>query len=45
MLEYQAMLEDLEELESVRAYAAAKSSGEQAIPFEQVIEENQGSCK
>jgi len=39
MREYQAMLEDLEELESVRAYDAAKSSGEQAIPFEQAIEE------
>jgi hypothetical protein len=37
--EYQAMLEDLEELESVRAYDAAKSSGEPAIPFEQAIEE------
>jgi hypothetical protein len=37
--EYQAMLEDLEELESVRAYDAAKASGEQAIPFELAIEE------
>jgi hypothetical protein len=35
--EYQTLLEDLEELESVRAYDAAKASGEQPIPFEQAI--------
>jgi hypothetical protein len=35
--EYQTLLEDLEELESVRAYDAAKASGERPIPFEQAI--------
>lgn len=29
----------LEELESIRAYDAAKSSGNKAIPFEQAVEE------
>jgi hypothetical protein len=32
-------MEELEELESIRAYDAAKSSGEEAIPFEQAIKE------
>jgi uncharacterized protein (DUF433 family) len=32
---YQKMLDDLEELESVRAYDAAKASADEAIPFEQ----------
>ncbi len=34
LTEYQSMLEDLEELESIRAYDVAKASGEKAIPFE-----------
>jgi len=33
--DYQRILDELEELESVRAYDAAKSSGEKPIPFEQ----------
>lgn len=33
--EYRVILEELEELESLRAYDAAKASGEEAIPFEQ----------
>lgn len=36
---YQKILEDLEELESIRAYDAAKASGEEAIPFEQALQE------
>ena len=32
--EYRKLLEDLEELESIRAYDAAKSSGDEGIPFE-----------
>lgn len=36
---YQKLLEDLEELESIRAYDAAKSSGDAAIPFEKAIRE------
>jgi hypothetical protein len=37
--EYQAVLEDLEELEAVRAYDAAKTTGEKATPLEQAIAE------
>lgn len=36
---YRKMLEELEELESIRAYDKAKASGEGAIPFEQAIRE------
>lgn len=35
--DYQKLLEELEELESIRAYDAAKASGDEAIPFEQTI--------
>ena len=35
----QKALEDLEELESIRAYDDAKLSSDEAIPFEQAIEE------
>jgi hypothetical protein len=31
--EYEKLLEDLEELDSIRAYDAAKNSGETAIPL------------
>ncbi len=31
---YQKLLEDLEELESIRAYDQAKSRDDEAIPFE-----------
>ena len=37
--EYERLLEDLEELEAIRAYDAAKSSGETPIPFEQAVQE------
>ena len=37
--EYNKLLQELEELESIRAYDATKSSGDEAIPFEQAIEE------
>ena len=37
--EYREMLEQLEELESSRAYDLAKASGDEAIPFEQAIQE------
>jgi hypothetical protein len=37
--EYQEILEDLEELESIRAYDAAKTSDDEAIPFEQALRE------
>jgi len=37
--EYNKVLEELEELESIRAFDTAKSSGDEAIPFEQAVEE------
>lgn len=37
--EYQSILEQLEELESIRAYDVAKASGEKAILFEQAVQE------
>ncbi len=37
--EYQRILEELEELESIRAYDAAKTSKEEAIPFAQAVNE------
>ncbi len=37
--DYQKLLEELEELESIRAYDAAKASDDEAIPFEQAIKE------
>ncbi len=36
---YRKMLADLEELESVRAFDAAKASGERGIPFEDAVRE------
>ncbi len=35
--EYQRILEELEELEAMRAYDAAKASGEKPVPFDRVI--------
>ena len=37
--DYRRILDELEELESIRAYDVAKASGDEAIPFEQAIEE------
>ena len=37
--DYHKLLDELEELESLRAYDAAKASEEKAIPFEQAIAE------
>ena len=37
--EYHKILEELEELASIRAYDKAKTSGGEAIPFEKAIEE------
>ena len=39
MDEYRSLLEDLEELESIRAFDAAKASNDEAVPFEQAIRE------
>jgi hypothetical protein len=35
--EYRKLLEELEELETIRAYDAAKAAKEQPIPFEQAV--------
>ncbi len=43
--DYRKMLEDLEELYSIRAYDAVKSSAESPIPFRQAIEEIERSRK
>ncbi len=37
--EYEKLLEELEELEGIRACDEAKALGEEAIPLEQAIEE------
>jgi hypothetical protein len=36
---YRELLAELEELESIRAYDAAKASGDEAVPFEQAVAE------
>jgi len=43
--EYERLLEDLEELEAIRAYDAAKASKEAPIPFEQAVREIERSRK
>ena len=37
--EYRKLLDALEELESIRAYDAAKGSGEKPVPFERAVED------
>jgi hypothetical protein len=37
--DYKRLLEEAEELESIRAYDAAKVSGDEFIPFEQAVRE------
>ena len=37
--EYRKILAELEELESIRAYDAAKASHDEAIPFDQAVRE------
>ncbi|HSS47303.1 MAG TPA: hypothetical protein VLX28_00020 [Thermoanaerobaculia bacterium] len=39
IVEYKKILEDVEELEAIRAFDAAKASGDEAIPFEQAVAE------
>lgn len=36
---YHKLLEELEELDTLRAYDEAKASGDEAIPFEQAVAE------
>ena len=35
--EYQKLLEELEELEDIRAYDEAKASGETPVPFDEAV--------
>jgi len=37
--EYKRLLEEVEELEAIRAYDAAKAARDEAIPFEQAVTE------
>jgi hypothetical protein len=37
--DYQHLLEELEELECIRAYDTAKSSNNEILPFEQAVNE------
>lgn len=37
--EWERIIEDLEELDDLRAYDAAKSEPDEAIPFEQAVRE------
>ncbi|NKE69532.1 type II toxin-antitoxin system Phd/YefM family antitoxin [Candidatus Manganitrophus noduliformans] len=37
--EYEKLIEEAEELEEIRAYDAAKAANDQAIPFEQAVDE------
>jgi hypothetical protein len=37
--DYKSILADIEELESIRAYDAAKASGDEAIPFQKAMQE------
>lgn len=39
MSEYQRIIEELEEVESIRAYDATKTSKDEVIPFEQAVNE------
>jgi len=41
--DYRKILEELEELESIRAYDKAKASGDEAILFEKATEEIEGT--
>lgn len=43
--EYKRICEELEELEAIRAYDAAKASEDEVIPFEQAIKEIENSRK
>jgi hypothetical protein len=39
--DYHKILEELEELDSIRAYDEAKASNDEVIPYEKAIEEKQ----
>lgn len=39
MKQYRRILEDLDELDAIRAYDLAKASGDKAVPFERAVAE------
>lgn len=41
--DYEKLVDDLDELNSIRAYDAAKKSGETPVPFEQAAQETERS--
>ncbi len=41
ILEWESILDDLEELDAIRAYDAAKSGPQDTVPFEQAVREIQ----
>jgi len=43
--DYENLMEELEELEDIRAYDEAKQSGEPAVPFEQIAKRIRQSHK
>jgi hypothetical protein len=43
--EYEKILEELEDLEDIRAFEEAKASGETPIPLEQALDENRRNRK
>jgi hypothetical protein len=45
MEDYKKIVADIEELESIRAYDAAKASGDEAIPFPKATQEIERSRK
>lgn len=43
--EYEKLMNDLDELDAIRAYDAAKSSGECPVPFDEAVKEIERSRK
>lgn len=43
--QYEELLDDLDELDSIRAYDAAKKSGEKPIPFDEAMREIESPSK
>jgi hypothetical protein len=43
--EYEKLLDDLDELDAIRAYDAAKQAGDTPLPFDQAMKEIERSIK
>jgi len=43
--DYQRILGELEELESIRAYDSAKASGDEVLSFQEAVKEIEHRCK